>query len=365
MINFKFIIQYIKNWWQIFSCFFKTRFMSDIAKDLEILALRSQLSIFQQEILNHKSNKPRFTHAFRQFWVLLSKFFSNWKSSLFLVKPETVIKWHKTAFKFYWALKSKKPGRPKISRKTIALIKRIHIENPLLSPEKIYERLIDMSIIDAPSPNTIAKYIKNIRKPPSSKQKQSWKTFISNHTKGLWAMDFFIVPTLYFKVLHVLIIINHERRKIEHFAITSVPTSSWVIQQLKEATPFGKHPKYLLHDNSSLFTSELFQEFLICSNIIDKRTAVFSPFQNPICERMVGITRAELLNHVIPFNENHLHYLLKQYFDKYYHPVRTHQGLYCQTPLLSAKLPKTPVKNTHLTSSPILGGLYHSYNKVA
>ena len=127
MINFKSIIQYIKNWFQIFYCFLKIRLMSDISKDLEILALRSQLSIFQQEILNSKSTKPQFTHAFRQFWVLLSKFFSNWKSSLFLVKPETVIKWHKTAFKFYWALKSKKPRRPKVSRKTIALIKRILI----------------------------------------------------------------------------------------------------------------------------------------------------------------------------------------------------------------------------------------------
>jgi hypothetical protein len=93
--------------------------MSDLAKDLEILALRSQLSIFQQEIINHKSTKPRFTHAFRQFWVLLSKFFSNWKSCLFLVNPETVIKWHNTAFKFYWALKSKKSGRPKTSKKLL------------------------------------------------------------------------------------------------------------------------------------------------------------------------------------------------------------------------------------------------------
>ena len=108
MINFKSIILFLINWAQIICCFFKTRLMSETEKDIEILALRSQLSIIQQDILNHKILKPRFTPAFRQLWVLLSKISFNWKSHIFLVKPETVIGWHKTAFKFYWMLKSKK-----------------------------------------------------------------------------------------------------------------------------------------------------------------------------------------------------------------------------------------------------------------
>ena len=119
--------------------------MSDMDKDMEILALRSQLSLIQQQILNHKMPKPRFTPAYRQLWVLLSKVFSDWKSALFLVKPKTVIGWHKNAFKLYWKRKSRKTGRPKISPEIIALIKQIHKENPLLSPEKIHERLINLS----------------------------------------------------------------------------------------------------------------------------------------------------------------------------------------------------------------------------
>jgi len=178
-------------------------------------------------------------------------------------------------------------------------------------------------------------------------------------------MDFFVIPTLTFKVLYVLIIISHNRRKIEHFASTLNPSSVWVVQQIREATPFDNIPKYLIHDNDSIFTSAVLQNFLEHTNIKSKRTAYKSPWQNPVCERMVGITKSELLNHVIPFNENHLYYLLKQYFDKYYHPVRTHQGLNCQTPLPSAKPPNTLVKNTRLVSSPILGGLYHSYKKIA
>ena len=365
MINFKSIILFIVNWLQIISCFFKTRLITETEKDIEILALRSQLSILQQEIHNHKLPKPRFTPAFRQLWVLLSKFSSNWRSHLFLVKPETVVGWHKSAFKFYWMLKSRKSGRPKISRQTIALIKRIHKENPLLSPEKIYERLVDLNISDAPAPNTIAKYISTVRKSPTEKQKQSWKTFLSNHRKELWAMDFFVVPTLCFKVLYVLIIISHDRRKIVHFAVTSNPCSAWVAQQIREATPYGEVPKYLLHDNDKIFTSKLFQEFLSNAQICSKKTSFRSPWQNGVCERTVGIFRAELLNHIVSFNQRHLEHFLKEYVNRYDNPVRTHQGIGCTTPILSAKPPKTTASETILAAEPILGGLYHSYKKVA
>ncbi len=338
MISFKAIILFFRDWFQFFLWMFRSKLLSDINKDLEIVALRSQLSIVQRQILDRKIPKPHLTPAFRQLWILLSKFVPGWKSSIFLVKPETVISWHKKAFKFYWILKSKKPGRPKISRQTIALIKRIHKENPLLSPEKIYERLIDLAVIDAPSPNTISKYIPKIRKSPSEKQKQSWTTFLKNHRKEIWAMDFFTVPTLYFKVLYVFILISHDRRNIEHFAVTTNPSSAWVAQQIREATPFGSTPKYLIHDNDSTFTSRELQNFLANTNIKSKKTGFKCPWQNGTCERTVGILRQELLNHIIPINEKHLKYLLKEYIVNYYNPARTHQGIDCQTPILKEKL---------------------------
>ncbi len=365
MIDFKAIFLYFNNWFQIVACFFQTRLMSDISKDMEILALRSQLAIVQQNILNRKMPKPLFNPAFRQLWVLLSKTFPNWKSSLILVKPETVIGWRKKAFKIFWTIKSRKPGRPKISAETIALIRTIHKENPLLSPEKIYERLIDLAITNVPAPNTIAKYIHNIRKTPTEKQKQSWKTFLENHRKGIWAMDFLVVPTINFKLLYVLLIISHDRRKVEHFAVTSNPSAQWVTQQIREATPFGVVPDYLIHDNDSIFRDKSFQNFLVNSNIKSKRTAFHSPWHNGICERLIGIIRRELLDHIIPLNQRHLECLIQEYIQNYYNPVRTHQGIDCQTPILKEKPLETSVANTVLTSEPILGGLYHGYHKVA
>ncbi|MHB8963582.1 MAG: integrase core domain-containing protein [Saccharofermentanales bacterium] len=334
-------------------------------KDIEIVALRSQLALCHQQILNHKMKKPLPTPAFRQLWVLISKLSRDWESYLILIKPDTVISWHKKAFKFYWMKKSKKPGRPKISPATIALIKRIHKENPLLSPEKIHEKLVDLSVLDAPSPNTIAKYIKNLRKPPGAKQKQTWRTFMDNHSKGVWAMDFCVVPTICFKVLYVFIIISHDRRRIEHFAVTSNPTTAWVIQQIREATPYGEVPEYMIHDNDSILTAGSLQSLFASSNIKVKKTSYRSPWQNGICERVIGILRAELLNHVIPLNEKHLKYLLRQYFQKYYHTERTHQGINCQTPISVNKRPGTLSKDTVLDPTPILGGLYHSYKKAA
>ncbi len=356
---------FVKNWLGILASLIRTGFMSGIQKDIEIAALRSQLALCQQQIINHKMKKPLPTPAFRQLWVIISKLSRDWESYLILVKPETVIGWHKKAFKFYWMKKSKKPGRPKISPATIALIKRIHKENPLLSPEKIHERLVDLSVLDAPSQNTIAKYIIDIRKPPTSKQKQSWRTFLNNHRKGIWAMDFCCVPTITFKILYVLIIISHDRRGIEHLGVTSNPTSAWVAQQIREATPYGIVPEYMMHDNDTILTAGVLQSLFTSSNIQVVKTSYRSPWQNGICERVIGILRAELLNHVIPFNEKHLKYLLRQYFQKYYHTERTHQGIGCQTPIPDEKRPGTLSKDTVLEATPILGGLYHSYKKAA
>ena len=364
MVDFKALFSFLVNWLQISAWFLKTKLMSNTAKDLEIIALRSQLALVQKNILAGKMPKPRFKPAWRCLWVLLAKFFPTWQDALVLVKPETVIRWHKTAFKFFWRTKSRK-GRPQISRKTIALIKRLHQENPLLSPEKIYEQLVNLGVTDAPAPNTIAKYLPNVRKPPTERKKQSWQTFLKNHRPGIWAMDFLVVPTLCFRMLYVLLIVSHDRRKIEHFAVTTNPSAAWVAQQIREATPYVQTPQYLIHDNDSIFTAGLLQRFLANTNIKVKRTGYHAPWQNGVCERTVGILRQELLNHIIPLNEKHLHKLLREYIHGYYNPARTHQGIDRQTPILSAEPVKTVIADTVLESEPILNGLYHRYKKVA
>ena len=364
MIPFKPIIAFLHVWYLVLTHILKDSLKSRAALEMEILVLRSQLSLYQQQSINHKISKPRPTPAFRQLWIFVAKLWPDWKSALFVVKPETVLDWHRTAFRFYWAKKSKQRGRPSISSATISLIKRIHKENPLWSPERIHSQLMNLGITDTPAPNTIAKYL-SIQKPPSEKSLQSWKAFLTNHRQSIWAMDFLTVPTIFFKVLYVLIIISHDRRVIKHFAITSHPTSAWVAQQLREATPFGNQPEYLIHDNDRIFVSKELQTFLTSSKITSVRTGFHSPWQNGICERTVGVLRRELLDHVIPVNEKHLEFLLHSYIYDYYNPNRTHQGIGRQTPVSSSKLEKTSINDTSLISEPVLGGLYHNYYKAA
>jgi putative transposase len=210
-----------------------------------------------------------------------------------------------------------------------------------------------------------AKYISSIRRPPSERSVQSWQTFLANHRKNIWAMDFCTVPTMFFKILYILIIISHDRRVIQHVAVTKHPTSAWVTQQLREATPFGMQPEYLIHDNDRIFVSKDLQEFLINSKIRSVRTGYHSPWQNGICERTIGILRRELLDHIIPFGEKHLECLLKEYNDNYYNPHRTHQGIGRKTPILSQEPVKSTAAATSLISGPVLGGLYHNYQKAA
>jgi putative transposase len=339
--------------------------MSETEKDMEIIALRSQLSLVQQKIINKKIPKPQPTNPFRLLWVFMSKFFSNWKSWLLIVKPETVVAWHRQAFKLFWTFKSRKRGRPEISRKIIALIKKVHKENPLFSPEKIYEHLVNLSIEDVPSPTTIAKYLPETRKPPTQKQLQSWSTFLKNHSKDIWSMDFFVVPTLSFQPLYVLFLISHERRKIEFVNVTSTPSTQWVKQQFRNVFFSKNPPKYLIHDNDAMFTSNDFKNFLVSFGIKSKKTSIKSPWQNGIAERCVGIFRRELLDHIIPFSVIHLQNLLWKYVNSFYNPNRTHQGIGCETPIKTEKKQPISIQNVVLKETPILGGLYHTYDRVA
>ncbi|MEH6948425.1 DDE-type integrase/transposase/recombinase [Bacillus sp. JJ634] len=285
-----------KEWMNYLIPFLSLFFKSSNDIKLENIAPRSQLALYKQRYEKQKLPKLTPTPAFRQLWVILSKYLVNRKSRLVLVKPETVIKWHRTAFKLHWRRKSSKTGRPKISEETIKLIKRVHHENPLPSPEKIHEKLQLLGIEKPPAPNTIAKYIPSVRKPPTEKQIQSWKTFLKNHQSVTWATDFFTIPTLTFDVLYVLVIIDHQTRKIISFGVTYNPTAQWTIQRFRNATPYGEVPTYLIHDNDTIFRSKIFQRFLASSGITSKKTAYRSPWQNPYAERVIGTIKRELLS---------------------------------------------------------------------
>jgi hypothetical protein len=159
--------------------------------------------------------------------------------------------------------------------------------------------------------------------------------------------------------LYVFLVFDHARREARHFAVTANPSMEWVLQQLREATPFGCQPRYLFRDNDGIYSYGV-RAFLISCGILEVRTAYRSPWQNPYIERVIGTLRRELLDHVIVLNEHHLERLLKEFIEDYYHPARPHQGLSGETPV-----PQAPPGEGEIVSVPVLAGLHHRYLRLA
>ena len=358
-------LSFIRQMFQYITCWLSSFFHSKHELAAEIVALRSQLVLYQLQQEKGIISKPRCTLSFRLTWILLKQFCAGWQNALCVVKPETVIRWHRTGFRIFWRYKSRyKNGRPIVSAEMRKLIRKIHSDNPLWSPERIYDQLVDLGFTDIPCPNTIRKYLPEPTR-DKSKSSQAWKTFIKNHMDVTWSMDFFVVPTLTFRLLYVFIIVSHERREIVHFGVTQHPSMLWTLQQLREATGLGVQPKYIIQDNDRIYGSGV-PVFLINSGIKQVRTAFHSPWQNPYAERVIGTLRRELLDHVIPINERHLHDLLKEYITRYYHPVRTHSYLSHKPPLADSSVNKQwLLQDIVPESEPILGGLYHNYRAKA
>ena len=178
-----------------------------------------------------------------------------------------------------------------------------------------------------------------------------------------WAIYFFTVTTVNFATLYVFVVFDHGRRKVIHWATTRYPCMDWVVQQLREATPFGQQPRYLFRDNDSIYGSGV-PAFLERCGIQEVRTAYRSPWQNPFIERFIGTLRRDLLDHVIVLSQGHLDQLLRQYINEYYHVARPHQGLDGDTPIPHETSAAT-AGPTKLVSIAVVGGLHHRYSRVA
>ena len=317
---------------------------------LENLALRQQLAVQQRSI-----KRPKIKNTDRIFWVWLSRIWNDWRSSLIIVKPPTVIGWHKKGFKLYWKRKSRRVGRPNIDWELIKLIRRMQKENPTWTAQRIQGELVKLGL-DV-SDNTVAKYMRKSKSDDSKRQR--WLTFLRNHTKHIVGIDLLVARTIFFKSIHVFVAISHDRRKILHFAVTANPNSQWAIQQLRETFAFDETTKYVIRDNDKIF-SEDFKLHIKSFGLQDTPTAPRSPWQNPICERVIGTLRRECLYHMIILNERHLHDVLHEYINDYYNVSRTHMSLEKDSPV------HRPVQaNGKIVSKPILGGLHHVYSRVA
>ena len=317
---------------------------------LENLALRQQLTVQQRSI-----KRTKIKNTDRIFWVWLSRIWNDWRSSLIVVKPKTVIGWHNKGFKLFWRRKSRRVGRPNIDWQLIKLIRRMQKEDPTWSAQRIQGELVKLGL-DV-SDNTVAKYM---RKPKADLEKrQHWLTFLRNHAKHIVGIDFAVVRTIFFKSIHVFVAISHDRRKILHFAVTANPHSQWAIQQLRETFAFEETTKYVIRDNDKIF-SEDFKLHIRNFGLKDTPTAPRSPWQNPIAERVIGTLRRECLDHMIILNEKHLHDVLHEYIFEYYNVSRTHMSLEKDSPI------HRPIqKDGKIVSKQILGGLHNVYSRVA
>ena len=318
---------------------------------LENLALRQQLAV-----LKEKKPRPRLSDANRVFWVWLREAWPKWAGAVTIVKPATVVRWHRAGFRWYWRWKSKakKAGRPRVSRDVRDLIRRLCRENPTWGAPRVHGELLKLGIQVAE--RTVSRYMPKRPAPPRARQ--NWRTFLRNHRDVIAAMDFFTVPTITFRVLYVLFVIHHARRQVLHFNVTAHPTTAWVIHQLREAFPFETAPRYLIFDRDSKFAPAVIA-VIKSLGIEPIRTAYRSPWQNGTAERWILSCRAEMLDNVIVLGERHLGRLLGEYV-RYYREDRTHLTLSKDAPDHREVTPK-PCLEAKVVSLPRVGGLHHRY----
>src|SRR6202521_2108810 len=290
------------------------RFRGRTVLELENLALRHQLHVLRRQ----RPGRPRLLTMDRLLWVWLYRLWPRCLDTMILVKPATVIQWHRQGFRLYWRWRSRS-GRPSVDRGIRKLIREMSGANPLWGAPRIHGELLKLGI--EISQATVAKYMGRRRGTPSP----TWRSFLRNQAAGIAAIDMFVVASASFRLLYVMIILTHDCRKIVRFDVTRNPTAGWLARQVTEAFPWDTAPRYLLRDRDASYGSE-FCKRVDAMGIIELVTASRSPWQNAFVERVIGSIRRECLDYIVIFNERHLGRVLSTYAD-YYHRSRTHLSL--------------------------------------
>ena len=281
---------------------------------LEILALRQQVAV-----LKRKRPRPKLNCLDRLFWTVLRRLWSRWAEVLLIVKPETVVGWHRAGFRLYWRWRSQVAagGRHWLTLEVRELIQRMAQENTGWGAPKIHGELLKLGFVL--SERSVSRYL---------------------------------------RVLYCLFVIEHSRRRILHFHVTAHPTADWVVQQLRETFCDSVSYRYAILDRDTKFDAEVLNA-LRSMGLQPKRTSRQAPWQNGVAERWIGSCRRELLDHVIPLHEQHLRRLIGD-FVCYYHADRIHDGLGKDTPIRRA-VENRPNSGAKVISFPRLGGLHHRY----
>ena len=272
-----------------------------------------------------------------------------------IVKPETLMGWHRKGFRLFWHWKSR-PGRPPLPQEIRELIVRMARENPTWGQLRVAAELsLKLGILL--SPRTVRKYWPwepedRGRRRVSS---QRWATFVRNHALAIVASDFMVVVTARFQLLYVFVILDLGSRRILQCNTTAHPTAEWTLQQFREALPSDNVPRFLIHDRDAIFSPELDQELVRGFGLRVLRTPPQSPKANAFCERLVGTIRRECLDFIIPLNEKHLRRMLREWVG-HYNSGRPHNSLG------PSRAPgHLRGKASRVVARPVLGGLHHEY----
>jgi len=336
--------------------------LADLARSKkELLAenafLRQQLLVAARHV-----RKPGLRAWDRLVLVGLAAVFANWRSALVLVRPDTLLRWHRDVFRLLWRWRSRRKARarPRVSAETVSLIRRTATQNRLWGAERIRGELLKLGCSVAKS--TIQRYISRVRSTPPEGQR--WSTFLRNQAAGIWSCDLFDVRDLWFRCHFVFVVMHLQSRRILLAATTAAPGEDWLTQQLRQLTPFGQGPKFLLRDNDAKFGTVF--DAVAKGAGVRIRTPLMAPNANAHCERLIGSFRRECLDHLIVLGADHLQRVLDAYSD-YDNTRRPHQGIGQRRPDTfdrPARAPQ-PVTPRGVIAHSVLGGLHHEYRPAA
>src|SRR5688572_4880121 len=285
--------------------------------EAENLVLRRQLALFKE-----RGVKPRCINAATRWSLAWLSRLCDWRSCVIVVRPETIVRWHRAGWRLFWRYKSR-PGRPPIPLELRQLIRRMANQNPLWGEERIANELLVKLGIRV-SPMTVRKYMP-VRPPSHLRGDQRWATFLRNHATAILACDFFVPVTATFRMLYVFVVIEHSTRRLTHINVTVNPNADWTLQQLREVVGHGGEHRYLIDDRDRIFATHL-DDSIRTLGVEVLRSPVASPKANAICERVIGTARRECLDWLIPISEAHLRTILKEWV-AHYNGGRCHGAL--------------------------------------
>jgi transposase len=328
--------------------------------ELEIAVLRHQVAILRRQV-----KRPVYRASDRAFFAAASRTLRREAWDVFLVRPETLLRWHRRLVARKWTTPHRPPGRPALDPEVRALILRMGRENPRWGYMRIRGELLKLGV--RVSATTIATLLRRAGLGPAPRRGPTWSEFLRHQAAGILACDFLTVEIITLKTLYVLVWIELRTRKVHLGGATSNPDSAWVAQQGRNLAMAlqeeGRSLRFLIHDRDTKFTGP-FDEVFLSEGMRIVLTPIRAPNANAFCERWVGTVRAECLDWTLVLGRRHLERVLRTYI-AHYNEARPHRGLHLRTPIGNPSPAASDLRAAGVCRRDVLGGLVHEYRAAA